>query len=197
MMRLKDWMKYRVMCEKDWFRGNIYIDNIYKDMPQSISTDTLIICAGLFVLIMVAMMLGTSGLAPHYGFDKKQLNSYPYEGFAQAVEYFNERKGEEKSEGFASLNAGEYNEIYSGVRVNGEFAADSSPAMNYGAPKKVTGFDGVQGDSVVENSGMLGYLGSNDARVDCKSYGYTKSTGNVCFSPADLKLLTTRGGNAR
>jgi hypothetical protein len=30
MMRLKDWMKYRVMCEKDWFRGNIYIDNIYK-----------------------------------------------------------------------------------------------------------------------------------------------------------------------
>ena len=164
-----------------------------KDMP--ISTDTLIICAGLFVLIMVAMMLGTSGIVPHYGFDKKQLQSYPYEGFKQAVEYFNEREGE--GEGFASLNAGEYNAIYSGVRVNGEFATDSSPAMNYGAPKKVTGFDGIQGDSTVENSGLMGYLGSNVARPDCKSYGYTKSTGNVCFSPADLKLLTTRGGNAR
>jgi hypothetical protein len=181
-----------VICEKDWFRGNIYIDNIYKDMP--ISTDTLIICAGLIVLIMVAMMFGTSGLVPSYGFEGKQLQSYPYEGFAQAVEYFNEREGEE---GFASLNAGEYNEIYSGVRVNGEFATDSSPAMNYGAPKKVTGFDGVQGDSAVENNGMMGYLGPNEARLDCKSYGYTKSTGNVCFSPADLKLLTTRGGNAR
>ncbi len=198
-MRLMDWMKYRVIYEKDWFRGNIYVDNIYKDMPQPISTDTLIICAGLFVLIMVAMMLGTSGIAPHYGFDRKQLQSYPYEGFAQAVEYFNNRNpdGEKGEEGFASLNAGEYNEIYSGVRVNGEFATDSSPAMNHGVPKKVTGFDGVQGDSTVENNGMMGYLGSNEARVDCKSYGYTKSTGNVCFSPADLKLLTTRGGNAR
>ena len=179
-----------------------------------ISTDTLIICAGLFVLIMVAMMIGTSGLVPHYGFAGKQLQSYPYEGFVQAVEYFNERgegnaeedeKGgegfaeedEKGGEGFASLNAGKYNEIYSGVRVNGEIATDSSPAMNYGAPKKVTGFDGIQGDSTVENSGLMGYLGSNVARPDCKSYGYTKSTGNVCFSPADLKLLTTRGGNAR
>ena len=162
-----------------------------------ISTDTLIICAGLFVLIMVAMMLGTSGIVPHYGFEGKQLQSYPYEGFKQAVEYFNERNPDEEGEGFASLNAGEYNEIYSGVRVNGEFATDSSPAMNYGAPKKVTGFDGVQGDSAVENNGLMGYLGPNEARVDCQSYGYTKSTGNVCFSPADLKMLTSRGGNAR
>ena len=196
-MKFLDWMKYRVMCEKDWFRGNIYIDNIYKDMPQPISTDTLIICAGLFVLIMVAMMFAANEDSSYYGFDKKQLQSYPYEGFAQAVEYFNNREGEGESEGFASLNAGEYNAIYSGVRVNGEFATDSSPAMNYGAPKKVTGFDGVQGDSAVENNGMMGYLGPNEARVDCPSMGYTKSTGNVCFSPADLKLLTTRGGNAR
>lgn len=194
-MRLKDWMKYQVKSEKDWFRGNIYIDNIYKDMPQPMSTDTLVICAGLFVLIMVAMMFAASGDSSYYGFDKKQLQSYPYEGFAEAVNYFNERNAD--GEGFASLNAGEYNEIYSGVRVNGEFATDSSPAMNYGAPKKVTGFDGVQGDSAIENNGLMGYLGPNEARVDCKSYGYTKSTGNVCFSPADVKMLTSRGGNAR
>ncbi len=194
-MMLKDWMKYRVMCEKDWFRGNIYIDNIYKDMPRPISTDTLVICAGLFVLIMVAMLFSSGGVAPYYGSEGKQLQSYPYEGFAQAIEYFNNRDADD--EGFASLNAGEYNEIYSGVRVNGALTADSSPAMNYGAPKKVTGFDGVQGDSAVENSGMMGYLGPNEAKTDCPGMGYTKSTGNVCFSPADLKLLTSRGGNAR
>jgi hypothetical protein len=164
-------------------------------MPKPLSTDTLIIVAGLFVVTIVAMMFGSSGLVPSYGFEGKQLRSSPFEGFAdptddpeefanptaapyegfkEAIEYFNSRD----KEGFASLNSSDY---------TGASAA----------PKKVTGFDGVQGDSQVEDSGMMGFLGPNAASVDCKSMGYTKSTGNVCFSPSDIKLLTTRGGNAR
>ncbi len=144
------------------------------------------------------MMFGSSGLVPSYGFEGKQLRSAPFEGFAnsapapyegfkQAMEYFQNRDSE-KSEGFASLNSGDYTAMY---------AVASASAATAAAPKKVTGFDGVQGDSQVEDSGMMGFLGPNSASVDCPSMGYTKSTGNVCFSPADVKLLTTRGGNAR
>ena len=162
-------------------------------MPKPISTDILIIVAGLFVITIVAMMFGSSGLVPSYGFEGKQLRSSPFEGFAdptaaatttpyegfkEAMEYFQSRDNEE-DEGFASLNSSDY------------------AGVSTAAPKKVTGFDGVQGDSQVEDSGMMGFLGPNAASVDCKSMGYTKSTGNVCFSPADIKLLTTRGGNAK
>ena len=182
-------------------------------MPKPLSTDTLIIVAGLFVVTIVAMMFGSSGLVPSYGFEGKQLRSSPFEGFAdptddpeefanptaapyegfkQAMEYFQSRD----KEGFASLNSGDYTNIYAGAS-SVQSSMESSAAVNYGSPKKVTGFDGVQGDSQVEDNGMMGFLGPNAASVDCKSMGYTKSTGNVCFSPSDIKLLTTRGGNAR
>lgn len=161
-------------------------------MPRPISTDTIIICAGLFVLIMVSMMFGSSGLVPSYGFEGKNLQSYPYEGFLEAKEYFENR---ENAEGFASLMSADYTGAYAqgmqGMQGN------SDPAVNYGVPQKVTGFDGVQGDSAAENNGLMGFLGQNPAKTDCVSYGYTKSTGNVCLSPADIKLLTSRGGNAR
>ena len=140
-----------------------------------ISTDTIILCAGLFVLIIVAMMFGSSGLVPSYGFENKSLQGHPYEGFAQAMDYFYNR---ENTEGFASLEPSNYGN----VTTSGDL--------------KVAGFGGVQGNATVENSGLMGYLAMNPGRSDCKDYGYTKSTGKVCFNDADVKLLTTRGGNA-
>ena len=155
-----------------------------------ISTDTIIMCAGLFVLIIVAMMFGSSDLVPSYGFENKDLQGHPYEGFAQAMDYYHNR---ENAEGFAPLNPSDYNV----VAVKQGMVGDATAAINYGVPKKVTGFDGVQGDPVAENSGLMGYLSLNPARTDCTDYGYTKSTGRVCFSPEDVRLLTTRGGNAK
>ena len=156
-----------------------------------ISTDTIILCAGLFVLIIVAMMFGSSGIVPSYGFESKSLQSHPYEGFAQAMEYFENRDNDEV-EGFSHLNPADYNGVPTAT-VSGE----SLPAVNSGNtnPMKVTGFDGVQGNATVENSGLMGYLAMNAASTECFNYGYTKSTGAVCFSPDDVKLLTTRGGN--
>jgi hypothetical protein len=169
------------------FRVNIYIENIYINMP--ISTDTIILCAGLFVLIIVAMMFGSSGIVPHYGFVNKSLQSHPYEGFVQAMEYF-ENRDDDEVEGFSHLNPADYNDVPTAT-----LPGESLPAVNSGVPMKVTGFDGVQGDAIVENNGLMGYLAMNPARPDCVDYGYTKSTGKVCFNPTDVKLLTTRGGN--
>jgi len=156
-----------------------------------ISTDIIIVSAGLIVLIIVAMMFGSSGLVPSYGFESKSLQSHPYEGFAQAMEYFEKRDNDEV-EGFSHLNPADYNGVPTAT-VSGE----SLPAVNSGNtnPMKVTGFDGVQGNANAENSGLMGYLAMNAASTECVNYGYTKSTGAVCFSPTDVKLLTTRGGN--
>ena len=176
------------MREQAKFRVNIYIENIYISMP--ISTDTIILCAGLFVLIIVAMMFGSSGMVPHYGFENKSLQSHPYEGFVQAMEYFYNRDSDEEVEGFSHLNPADYNDV-----PTANMSGESLPAVNSGVPMKVTGFDGVQGDAMVENNGLMGYLAMNPARPDCVDYGYTKSTGKVCFNPTDVKLLTTRGGN--
>lgn len=149
-------------------------------MPRLISnssnTDIIIICFGLFVVIMVAMMFGSSGLEPSTGFGGKGLHQYPYEGFEQAMNYFNER-----DEAFESTSS-EY--------------SSSENSSETTAPKKVEGFAGIQSGPVVENNGLMGFLGPNDATTDCHGYGYTKSTGNICFSKGDIKLLTTRGGNA-
>ena len=156
-----------------------------------ISTDTIILCAGLFVLIVVAMMFGSSGLVPSYGFESSGLKSYPYEGFDQAMKYFNNRE----TEGFASLMSADYNSAYTKVSTQG-IVVDAFPATNSGVPKVVAGFGGVQGDPINEDSGLMSYLAMNPGSNDCKDYGYTKSTGKVCFNPSDVRLLTTRGGNA-
>ena len=144
-------------------------------MPRPISnssnTDIIIICFGLFVVIMVAMMFGSSGLEPASEFGSKGLDQYPYEGFEQAMNYFHGR-----NEAFELMSS--------------EYSSETT------APKKVEGFAGIQSGPVDENSGLMGFLGPNDAKTDCPGYGYTKSTGNVCLSKGDIKLLTTRGGNA-
>jgi len=168
------------------------MENIYINMPSPISTDTIILCAGLFVLIIIAMMFGSSELVPSYGFETKKLEGHPYEGFAQAMDYYHNR---ENTEGFVSLGSADYGDAYVAKQI--AKGGDTTSAFNYGVPKKVTGFDGIQGDPAAENSGLMGYLAMNPAQIDCKDYGYTKSTGRVCFSPEDVRLLTTRGGNAK
>jgi hypothetical protein len=42
----------------------------------------------------------------------------------------------------------------------------------------------------------VAFLYNNDANTTCKNYGYTNSKGFICMSDSDIKLLTTRGGNA-
>ena len=69
------------------------------------------------------------------------------------------------------------------------FEPMDSPAI------KVSGFKGVQSGAYGDEK-IIGFMYNNDANPSCKPYGYTNSKGNICLSPEDIKMLTTRGGNA-
>ena len=66
---------------------------------------------------------------------------------------------------------------------------DESPAL------KVVGFKGVQSGAYGDEK-IIGFMYNNESNTTCKPYGYTNSKGNICLSPEDIKMLTTRGGNA-
>jgi hypothetical protein len=133
-------------------------------MPSKTDSDILLICVGLFVIIIVAMMFSTSGLSPYDEHNAKSLTQYPYEGFESAMAYFNDRKPEKDK--FAVLS---------------------------GTP--IEGFEGLQSGTYLPEQRIDDIIYSSGSK-DCKDYGLTISTGFLCLSDKDVKLLTTRGGNA-
>ena len=131
---------------------------------------------GLLLVIFIGAMLANNGIVGYSS--AKTLNEYPYEGFAQIKEGYEARSEEkqftlinEKKEAFEPMD--EYN----------------SPAI------KVAGFKGVQSGAYGDEK-IIGFMYNNEANTTCKPYGYTNSKGNICLSQEDIKMLTTRGGNA-
>ena len=133
----------------------------------------LLSIVGLLLVIFIGAMLANSGVVGYSS--TKSLNEYPYEGFAQMQEKFNARDEEKK-----------YAEALSPMEA---FEPMDSPVI------KVSGFKGVQSGAYGDEK-IIGFMYNNDANPSCKPYGYTNSKGNICLSPEDIKLLTTRGGNA-
>ena len=128
----------------------------------------LLSIVGLLLVIFIGAMLANSDIVGYSSV--KSLNEYPYEGFAQIQEEFEARDENEKK----------YAEALSPM---------DSPAI------KVDGFKGIQ-SGAYGNEKIIGFMYNNDANPSCKPYGYTNSKGNICLSPEDIKMLTTRGGNA-
>jgi hypothetical protein len=60
---------------------------------------------------------------------------------------------------------------------------------------KVAGFNGLQSGTYGDEK-IIGFMYNNDSNTTCKPFGYTNSKGNICLSEGDIKLLTSRGGNA-
>jgi len=60
---------------------------------------------------------------------------------------------------------------------------------------KVSGFSGLQVGAYGDEK-IIGFMYNNESNTSCKPYGYTNSKGNICLNKEDIKLLTTRGGNA-
>ena len=140
-------------------------------MPSKTNSDILLICVGLFIIIIVAMMFSTSGLSPHDERGANTLSQYPYEGFAGAMEYFHNR------------NAAPEDYI--------------SKTITTAPGKKVEGFQGIQ-SGVYSPEQRIDEIIYSSAGPDCngKTFGLSTSKGFLCLSDKDIKLLTSRGGNA-
>jgi hypothetical protein len=145
---------------------------------------------GLLLVIFIGVMLGNSGIVGYSSV--KTLNEYPYEGFDQIQSKFEERK--EKAEAFAPMDdKKKYAEAFAAMddkkKYAEAFAPMDSPAI------KVSGFSGLQVGAYGDEK-IIGFMYNNESNTSCKPYGYTNSTGNICMSEGDIKMLTTRGGNA-
>lgn len=145
---------------------------------------------GLLLVIFIGVMLGNSGIVGYSSV--KTLNEYPYEGFDQIQSKFEERK--EKAEAFAPMDdKKKYAEAFAAMddkkKYAEAFAPMDSPAI------KVSGFSGLQVGAYGDEK-IIGFMYNNESNTSCKPYGYTNSKGNICMSEGDIKMLTTRGGNA-
>lgn len=176
----------------------------------------LLSIVGLLLVIFIAAMLANNGVVGYSA--TGSLKEYPYEGFAEIKERFEARDGLStitdpikkvlKPEGFVPMdkinNFAEaftldtIKKVLSPAEAFGPMNSttslpstpeDESPAL------KVVGFKGVQSGAYGDEK-IIGFMYNNESNTSCKPYGYTNSKGNICLSPEDIRLLTTRGGNA-
>ena len=175
---------------------------------------------GLLLVIFIGAMLGNSGIVGYSSV--KTLNEYPYEGFDQIQSNFEKRKevfaamDDKKTyaEAFAAMeNKKKYAEAFGPMddkkKYAEAFAAMDSPASDSSTTNsstmnsstmdspaiKVSGFSGLQVGAYGDEK-IIGFMYNNESNTSCKPYGYTNSKGNICMSEGDIKMLTTRGGNA-
>ena len=149
----------------------------------NIKMDTrLLSIIGLLLVIFIGAMLGNSGVVGYSS--AKSLKEYPYEGFEQIQERFVARDEYEKKQYAEAFGP------YEKKRTETEaFEPMDSKAI------KVAGFNGLQ-SSAYGDEKIIGFMYNNDSNTTCKPFGYTNSKGNICLSDGDIKLLTSRGGNA-
>ena len=142
---------------------------------------------GLLLVIFIGAMLGNSGIVGYSSV--KTLNEYPYEGFDQIQSNFEKRK-----EAFAPMDdKKKYAEAFAPMDDKKKYAEAFAPMES--PPIKVSGFSGLQVGAYGDEK-IIGFMYNNESNTSCKPYGYTNSKGNICLSEGDIKMLTTRGGNA-
>jgi hypothetical protein len=167
---------------------------------------------GLLLVIFIAAMLANNGVVGYSS--AKSLKEYPYEGFSEIKEKFEARQDETqhspaeafgpyKKNEYASAEAFNVSEMVKSLNPfkKEAFGSMSSPTSLESTPQdetpaiKVAGFNGLQSGAYGDEK-IIGFMYNNDSNTTCKPFGYTNSKGNICLSEGDIKLLTTRGGNA-
>ena len=180
---------------------------------------------GLLLVIFIGAMLGNSGIVgyssvktlneyPYEGFDQIQSN---FEARKEVFAAMDDKKT--YAEAFAAMeNKKKYAEAFGPMddkkKYAEAFAASNSSTMDSPASNsstmnsstmnsstmdspaiKVSGFSGLQVGAYGDEK-IIGFMYNNESNTSCKPYGYTNSKGNICMSEGDIKMLTTRGGNA-
>jgi len=180
------------------------------------SNDKTVIVFGLFLILTVALYLGSHGYSG-FSLIKSSLSEYPYEGFSNYQEAFDKRDGL----GVDSLKT----PVSAPVAVAPvSIASASAPAQvaasapaQVAAPAAPSFFSSLFSKETPAKEGFesstemvfadlqgaqygdekpVGFMYNNKGSATCKNYGYTNSQGFVCMNENDIKLLTTRGGNA-
>jgi hypothetical protein len=146
------------------------------------SNNWIVIIFLLFAVLMMSLYLGSQSYNA-FAFGKSTLSEYPYEGFATYQESFESREDEMDVEPAIAANptskpASKPVITAEGFETMPEQQVSTLAGSTYGGEKPVA------------------FLYNNDASTTCKNYGYTNSKGFICMSDSDIKLLTTRGGNA-
>jgi len=146
---------------------------------------------GLLLVLFLVLMLARDGLVGYSS--AKTLHEYPYEGFESVQNAFEKRY----SEALTTQKTAEYmtpaSPVPGPVPLAGAEKKEGFEPMVQ--PLKVAGFSGLQSGAYGSEQ-AIGFMYNNEGSTTCKSYGYTNSKGNICMSESDIKLLTTRGGNA-
>ncbi len=147
---------------------------------------------GLLLVLFLVMMLAPNGLVGYSS--SKTLIEYPYEGFESVQNAFEKRYSEAlTTEASLKEKMTPASPVPSPVPLAGAEKKEGFEPMVQ--PLKVAGFSGLQSGAYGSEQ-AIGFMYNNEGSATCKSYGYTNSKGNICMSESDLKLLTTRGGNA-
>lgn len=170
---------------------------------------------GLLLVLFLVMMFARDGLVGYSS--ATTLHEYPYEGFESVQNAFEKRYTEALTSGSTALET-----LTPTSSVPGPIP--KAGAEKAGATKKEGFSDSTARDAKKKTSAegfepmvpplkvaagfsslltgnygdekAIGFMYNNEGSTTCKSYGYTNSKGNICMSDSDLKLLSTRGGNA-
>ncbi len=136
---------------------------------------------GLLLVLFLVMMIARDGVVGYSS--SKTLSAYPYEGFESAQNAFEKRYAEA---------------LTPASPVPGPVpAAGAEKKESFEPMVKEVGVSGLlSGVTAYGSENAIGFMYNNEGSASCKAYGYTNSKGNVCLSESDIKLLTTRGGNA-
>ena len=111
-----------------------------------------------------------------FAFTNSRLSEYPYEGFDTYQAAYESRDGTLPVQPAPTKPA--LKEEKEAFETMTKEKASTLAGSTYGDEKPVA------------------FLYNNDSNTTCKNYGYTNSKGFICMSESDIKLLTTRGGNA-
>ena len=184
------------------------------------SNDKTVIVFGLFLILTVALYLGSQGYSG-FSLVKSSLLEYPYEGFSNYQEAFDRREGLGEDSLKTPVPVAPVAPVSVAPVAPVSVASASAPVAPVApvavAPVAPSFFSSLFSKETPAKEGFesstetifadlqgaqygdekpVGFMYNNKGSATCKNYGYTNSQGFVCMNENDIKLLTTRGGNA-
>jgi len=133
----------------------------------------------LVIVVIVALIAGSSKVTPYNSHSMHDVSSYHKEGFNTLTytEINNPsapaEKSNDKSLGYSSALEG------------------SEPQQS---PSKVEGFQGLQSAPFADEK-VIDIYSQVKGSSECPANPYSNSKGYLCMTPTDTSLLMTRGGN--